>query len=53
MKEIYMLEIRQPIGSFYVGKMSATDIIKISTVSRRKGEQGHQRQLIKLRSIDR
>lgn len=45
MKKIYMLEIRQPIGSFYVGKMAATDIINISSVSRRKGEQGHQRQL--------
>lgn len=45
MKEIYMLEVQQPIGTFYVGKMRAQDIISISTVSRRKGEKGHQRQL--------
>ena len=40
-----MLEVKQPIGTFYVGKLAAQDIIKISFVSRRKGEQGHQRQL--------
>lgn len=45
MKDIYMLEIRQPIGIFYVGKMSAQDILNISSVSRRKGNQGHQRLL--------
>lgn len=45
MKKVYMLEIKQPIGTFYVGKMSARDIINISTVSRRSGKFGHQRQL--------
>ncbi|MBQ2819113.1 MAG: DGQHR domain-containing protein [Clostridia bacterium] len=45
MKYIYMLEIRQPIGTFYVGKMYAQDILNISFVSRRKGGQGHQRLL--------
>lgn len=45
MKKINMLEIQQPIGSFYVGKMFAKDIIAISKVSQRHGNFGHQRQL--------
>ena len=45
MKKVYMLEVKQPIGTFYVGKMVAEDIIKISRVSRREGKDGHQRQL--------
>ena len=45
MKKIYMLEVRQPIGTFYVGRMSANDVIAISKVSRREGRDGHQRQL--------
>lgn len=45
MKEILMMEISQPIGSFYVGKMDAEDIISISKVSRRDRDSGHQRQL--------
>ena len=45
MKKVYMLEVKQPIGTFYVGKMPAEDIIKISRVSRRDGKDGHQRQL--------
>ena len=45
MKQIQMMEISQPIGSFYVGRMNARDIINISKVSRREGDFGHQRQL--------
>lgn len=45
MKKVYMLEVSQPIGTFYIGKMSAADIISISKVNRRKDESGHQRQL--------
>lgn len=45
MKKVYMLEVRQPIGTFYVGRMSANDVIAISDVSRREGSNGHQRQL--------
>lgn len=45
MKQIQMMEISQPIGSFYVGRMNARDIISISKVSRREGDFGHQRQL--------
>ena len=45
MKKIYMMEIKQPIGTFYVGKMSATDIISISKVARRESDRGHQRLL--------
>ena len=45
MKEILMMEISQPIGSFYIGKMDAKDIINISKVSRRDRDSGHQRQL--------
>ena len=45
MKTICMIEINQPIGSFYIGKMSSTDIITISKVSQRDSIGGHQRQL--------
>lgn len=45
MKEIRMIEINQPIGTFYIGKMSSTDIIHISKVSQRDSMGGHQRQL--------
>lgn len=45
MRRIYLLEISQPIGTFYLGKMPARDIISISRVNQRKGESGHQRQL--------
>lgn len=45
MKTIRMIEINQPIGTFYIGKMSSTDIIRISKVSQRDNIGGHQRQL--------
>lgn len=45
MKTIRMIEISQPIGSFYIGKMSSSDIVSISTVARRNSEGGHQRLL--------
>lgn len=45
MKKIRMIEINQPIGTFYIGKMSSTDIIHISKVSHRDSMGGHQRQL--------
>lgn len=45
MKIIHMIEINQPIGTFYVGKMSSTDIVHISKVSQRTSLGGHQRQL--------
>lgn len=45
MKKINMIEIQQPIGTFYIGKMYAKDIIAISKVSQRNGNFGHQRQL--------
>lgn len=45
MKIIHMIEVNQPIGTFYIGKMSSTDIIRISKVSQRNSLGGHQRQL--------
>lgn len=45
MKCVTMLEVHQPVGTFYFGKMTARDVVKISKVSRRKGDHGHQRQL--------
>lgn len=45
MRIIHMMEINQPIGTFYIGKMSSDDIIRISKVSQRDGKGGHQRQL--------
>lgn len=45
MKQIRMIEINQPIGTFYIGKMSSVDIMNISKVSQRDNTGGHQRQL--------
>ena len=50
MKMIRMIEINQPIGTFYIGKMSSTDIIHISKVSQRDSTGGHQRQLKNVRA---
>lgn len=50
MKTIRMIEINQPIGTFYVGKMSSADIIHISKVSQRDSMGGHQRQLKNVRA---
>ena len=45
MKTIRMIEINQPIGTFYIGKMLSTDIVHIAKVSQRDSSGGHQRQL--------
>lgn len=50
MKTIRMIEINQPIGTFYIGKMSSADIIHISKVSQRDSMGGHQRQLKNVRA---
>ena len=50
MKIIRMIEINQPIGTFYIGKMSSTDVINISKVSQRDSMGGHQRQLKNVRA---
>lgn len=39
-----------PIGTFYIGKMSSTDVINISKVSQRDSMGGHQRQLKNVRA---
>lgn len=45
-RTIDVIEIEQPIGTFYLGKMSSTDILKISNVKRRfEKENGIQREL--------
>ena len=45
-KSIDVIEIEQPIGTFYLGKMSSTDVLKISNVKRRfEKENGIQREL--------
>ena len=43
MKTIRMIEINQPIGTFYIGKMLSTDIVHIAKVSQRDSAGGHQR----------
>lgn len=35
-KGIMLMEINQPIGSFYIGKINSADLIKISKVIPRK-----------------
>ena len=48
-KGIMLMEINQPIGSFYIGKISSEDLIKISKVIPRKNNIGTQRQLQEMR----
>lgn len=43
-KKIKVIEITQPIGTFYIGKMDSNDLIKGSYVRPRKGEEGIQRE---------
>lgn len=50
MKTIRMIEINQPIGTFYIGKMLSTDIVHIAKVSQRDSSGGHQRQLKNVRA---
>lgn len=42
-KEINVIEITQPIGTFYVGKMHSTDLVKCFYVRSRDNEEGIQR----------
>lgn len=42
-KEINVIEITQPIGTFYVGKMNSNDLIKSFDVRSRNQEEGIQR----------
>lgn len=44
MKTIYLFEISQPIGSFYIGKMMSVDLLKIAE-SETRGKKGIQRVL--------
>lgn len=45
MKELMLMAVSQPIGTFYMGKMSASDIIKIKAVKRLQEGMGVQRLL--------
>lgn len=44
-----LLEISQPVGTFYVGKINSNELIKITKTIRRKDETGIQRELSKKR----
>jgi len=44
-KKMMLIEINQPIGSFYVGKIDSRDLVDISKVVRRKNNIGTQREL--------
>ena len=48
-KGIMLMEINQPIGSFYIGKINSADLIKISKVIPRKNNIGTQRELQEMR----
>lgn len=48
-KKIMLIEINQPIGSFYVGKINSRDLVDISKVVRRKNNIGTQRELQEIR----
>lgn len=42
---INLIEINQPIGRFYIGKINSRDLIKIKKIVRRRTENGPQRDL--------
>lgn len=48
-KKMMLIEINQPIGSFYVGKINSRDLVDISKVVRRKNNIGTQRELQEIR----
>lgn len=45
MKNLVLIEVTQPIGTFYMGKLTARDLIQISTVNRLQEGKGVQRLL--------
>ena len=48
--KINVIEITQPIGTFYVGKIASKDLLKVTTVNRRMDvSDGIQRDLSKIR----
>lgn len=44
-RKITMIEITQPVGTFYVGKINSDILVKITKTVRRKGDEGIQREL--------
>lgn len=45
MKKVSCLEVNQPMGTYYVSKLSVEDIAKYYTINRRSNNQGIQRAL--------
>lgn len=52
LNKIQLIEINQPIGTFYVGKIKSHELIKITKVVQRKQDIGIQRQTSKKRIDD-
>lgn len=52
---VFLIEINQPIGTFYVGKIKASELLKIRKVNRRRVNNGPQRDLVeeRVRNISR
>ena len=44
-KGIMLMEINQPIGSFYIGKINSADLIKIQKLSHRKNNIGNSERI--------
>ena len=49
MSSIYMIEVNQPIGTFYLGALKASKLIGITKTNRRELGEGVQRELSKAR----
>ena len=47
MSSIYMLEVNQPIGTFYIGSLKAVELLSITKTIRRGDGKGVQRELSK------
>lgn len=46
-RKIHLMEITQPVGTFYIGKINSDVLIDIAEPNRRKGNEGVQRSLSK------
>lgn len=55
MKSISLIEIEQPVGSFYLGKISSQDLLNVYEIGRLRDGQGPQRDANKekIKKIDR
>ncbi len=50
--KIFLMEINQPVGTFYISKISSDVLVDIANVNRRDGKVGIQRELSRKRTVE-